>query len=87
MEDPPFDQETECLTPAEAAKFLNVSVATIYQWKRQKMVPYFQPAGPKGKICIPKGPLSQLMTGSMNQPKQVPPIRSSGPMPKWMRGV
>jgi len=86
MEDYSLDPETECLTAVEAAAFLNVCVATIYQWKRQNRIPFFQPAGPKGKICIPKSGLCQLMNKSMSQPKQVTLLPSSGPTPKWMRG-
>jgi excisionase family DNA binding protein len=39
------ESDKKLLTPKEAAKFLNVSLRTIWEWKGRKIIPYYEFGG------------------------------------------
>ena len=41
----PDESDEKLLTPKEAAKFLNVSLRTIWEWKGRKIIPYYEFGG------------------------------------------
>lgn len=83
--------DEQWISPREAARRLGVSEPTLRRYLRSGHIPFYQPAGKKGRILIP---LSRLKAdagpdASEPLPSDVKPQSRSaaglaGPSPQWM---
>lgn len=79
------------LTLKEFSDVSNLSPATIHRLKRMGKIPFFQPAGPRGKLLFPADALEQVTGAACDESSKASigtaktKSHLSGPCPAWMK--
>lgn len=82
---------SQLLTLKELSDHSKLSPATIHRLKRQGKIPFFQPAGPRGKLLFPADAVEQAARAASDESSTAPTGTAttkphlSGPCPVWMK--
>jgi hypothetical protein len=83
------DKEIKYVTADELAAQSRVSLSTIHRLKNAGKIPYFQPAGKRGRLLFPADAIEQSARPTSPLDDQTAaadlPKRLSGRLPKWMQ--
>ncbi|QDT36856.1 helix-turn-helix domain-containing protein [Stratiformator vulcanicus] len=83
-----IDQTPELLTVAETAWQLRICDKTLRRWIKKGRIFAVQPAGPGGRILIPRSELDAVASrqhGAHRTNIEQTPRSTSGPRPRWKR--
>ncbi len=79
----------QLLTITELSAKSRLSLATIHRLKDQGKIPFYQPAGKRGRLLFPADAIERAAAaGSQTTPAEshaLSPPHLSGPAPGWMR--
>jgi hypothetical protein len=84
------DASPQLLTVSEFRAESRLSVATIHRLKNQGKIPFYQPAGKRGRVLFPADAIERAASAAAKPSAPVlsaPLTRShlSGPPPAWMQ--
>lgn len=80
---------SQLLTVQELSVKSRLSVATIHRLKRQGKIPFYQPAGKRGRVLFPPDAVERAAQATSSSAAKAPgnagsPSHLSGPRPAWM---
>ena len=81
------------LTIKELSVYSRLSSATLHRLKRQGKLPYFQPAGPGGRLLFPPDAIERCAAAVVSEqitpsaPAAEPRRHLSGRCPAWMQST
>jgi len=80
---------TQYLSPDAFSALSGLSPSTVERYRRRGILPYIQPAGPRGRVLIPTTALDDMAGRNPHPPPphhfSTTPTKKSGPLPKWQR--
>ena len=83
------DEITPYLTIDELSRRSGLSTSTLHRLKNAGKIPFFQPAGKRGRLLFPADAIEQsarcVSTLDDEADGTDSPKRLSGPQPKWMQ--
>lgn len=83
------DETTPYLTIDELSRRSGLSASTLHRLKNAGKIPFFQPAGKRGRLLFPADAIEQSARSVPPRDEQ-PAVadarkRLSGPQPKWLQ--